>query len=154
MVIVEQLAQRVAQHSGAALLIDYGQNKPYGNSLTAIRKHEGVHPLSQPGTADVSAWVDFAAMRVAAEEATSATATATATTSSSSSGRDGADEKASAEGTGSGRGTEEGRSKHGGSRGSGGGSCVDVYGPVSQGHLLLSLGIQTRVEMLAQVSRR
>ena len=101
----------------------------------------------------MSAWVDFAAMRVAAEELTTGTATSTITSSSSSSsGGDGAGEgTAAAERTSSSR-TEEERSRHGGSKGSGGGSCVDVYGPVSQGHLLLALGIQTRVEMLAQVS--
>jgi NADH dehydrogenase [ubiquinone] 1 alpha subcomplex assembly factor 7 len=27
-----------------------------------------VHPLSQPGTADLSAWVDFSALRQAAQE--------------------------------------------------------------------------------------
>jgi NADH dehydrogenase [ubiquinone] 1 alpha subcomplex assembly factor 7 len=157
MVVVEQLAQRVAKHSGAALLIDYGQNKPYTNSLTAIRNHEGVNPLSQPGTADVSAWVDFAAMRVAAEEASGATATAptssTITNDSGSRSSTRSDEassfaEAAAGGEAAALGPDEGSTD---SMAGGEGSGVDVYGPLPQGHLLLSLGIQTRAEQLAQV---
>jgi NADH dehydrogenase [ubiquinone] 1 alpha subcomplex assembly factor 7 len=68
MAAAERLAQRVGSHGGAALVVDYGRaGPPYSDSLVAIRAHKGAHPLSQPGTADLSAWVDFGALRVAAE---------------------------------------------------------------------------------------
>lgn len=41
MAVCETLARRIAASGGAALLIDYGRNKPYANSLTAIRAHAG-----------------------------------------------------------------------------------------------------------------
>ncbi|KAI8474878.1 MAG: S-adenosyl-L-methionine-dependent methyltransferase [Monoraphidium minutum] len=99
MATAERLAQRVGGHGGAALVIDYGRGAPpYGDSLVAIRGHEGVPALSRPGSADLSAWVDFGALRAAAE---------------------------------------------------GSGAAVEVHGPVSQAHLLLSLGIQARAQALA-----
>ena len=68
MAAAERLAQRVGAHGGAALVIDYGRAAPpYADSLVAIRGHKGVHPLSSPGAADLSAWVDFGALRAAAE---------------------------------------------------------------------------------------
>jgi NADH dehydrogenase [ubiquinone] 1 alpha subcomplex assembly factor 7 len=67
MATAERLAQRIGQHGGAALVIDYGRDAPYADSLMAIRKHEGVDVLSRPGTADLSVWVDFGALRVAAK---------------------------------------------------------------------------------------
>jgi len=41
MAVCETLARRIAAAGGAALLIDYGQDGPYKNSLTAIRGHTG-----------------------------------------------------------------------------------------------------------------
>lgn len=68
MATAEKLAQRVAAHGGAALIVDYGRaSPPYSDSLVAIRQHRGAHALSRPGTADLSAWVDFGALRLAAE---------------------------------------------------------------------------------------
>lgn len=40
MAVVESLARRIAASGGAALLIDYGANKPYTNSLTGGGGHE------------------------------------------------------------------------------------------------------------------
>eukprot|EP00775_Hariotina_reticulata_P006653 gene6653-6878_t len=40
MAVCETLARRIAAAGGAALLIDYGQDGPYTNSLTAIRSHK------------------------------------------------------------------------------------------------------------------
>ena len=57
------LTRRIEQHGGAALLIDYGQDGPYENSLVAIKDHEFVDVLSEPGRVDLSAYVDFDAMR-------------------------------------------------------------------------------------------
>ena len=44
-------------------MVDYGRNAPYPDSLQAIREHSFVHMLSQPGHADLSAHVDFSALR-------------------------------------------------------------------------------------------
>lgn len=58
--IVDTLAARFAHHPGHALFIDYGpaRSEP-GDTLQAIRAHEKVDPLDAPGTADLTARVDF-----------------------------------------------------------------------------------------------
>ncbi|MEW5301666.1 MAG: hypothetical protein WDW36_004512 [Sanguina aurantia] len=66
MAMAEKLALRIGGHGGAALIIDYGQAGPYSDSLVAIRDHQGVKVLDGPGSADLSAWVDFDALKVAA----------------------------------------------------------------------------------------
>ncbi|PRW58511.1 NADH dehydrogenase [ubiquinone] complex assembly factor 7 [Chlorella sorokiniana] len=68
MALAESLAQRVAQHGGAALIIDYGQDGPYETSLQAIRQHEFVGLLEQPGSADLSSRVDYSALRASVED--------------------------------------------------------------------------------------
>lgn len=65
----EALATRVARDGGAALIVDYGQDGPYAASLQAIRRHRFVGLLDAPGTADLSARVDFDALRAAARAA-------------------------------------------------------------------------------------
>ncbi len=42
MAAAEALALRVGQQGGAALLVDYGQDGPYADSLMAIKQHKGV----------------------------------------------------------------------------------------------------------------
>ena len=57
---VDQLAKRFARDPGYALFIDYGSDQPEtGDTLQAIRAHQKVDPLEAPGTADLTAWVDF-----------------------------------------------------------------------------------------------
>jgi NADH dehydrogenase [ubiquinone] 1 alpha subcomplex assembly factor 7 len=53
--------------TGAALFIDYGYF-PSGpaSTLSALRRHRAISVLSSPGTADLSAHVDFAAFAEAA----------------------------------------------------------------------------------------
>ena len=63
MAVAEALARRVAAHGGAALLVDYGQDAPYAASLQAIARHTFVGLLETPGAADLSARVDFSALR-------------------------------------------------------------------------------------------
>ncbi|CAI5473967.1 unnamed protein product [Closterium sp. Yama58-4] len=63
--IALQITERVARDGGAALIVDYGEDKLISDSLQAIRKHEFVNVLDAPGTADLSAYVDFAALRQA-----------------------------------------------------------------------------------------
>ncbi len=59
----ERIAERLEAHGGAALAIDYGEEGPLGDSLRAIKDHAFVPPLRDPGAADLSAYVDFGAMR-------------------------------------------------------------------------------------------
>ena len=61
------LGSRLARQPGAALFIDYGYfpTAP-GPTLRALRRHRPVSVLAAPGTADLSAHVDFAAFAEAA----------------------------------------------------------------------------------------
>ena len=59
----ERVAARLEAHGGAALAIDYGEEGPIGDSLRAIKNHEFVDVLRDPGSADLSVYVDFGAMR-------------------------------------------------------------------------------------------
>jgi len=60
MQVAEALAARFAADPGYALFIDYGPaiSEP-GDTLQAIRAHRKVHPLDAPGSADITARVDF-----------------------------------------------------------------------------------------------
>jgi NADH dehydrogenase [ubiquinone] 1 alpha subcomplex assembly factor 7 len=64
------LGRRLAQTPGAALIVDYGYfpSAP-GPTLRALRQHRPVPVLADPGTADLSAHVDFAALAEAARAA-------------------------------------------------------------------------------------
>ena len=66
--ITRTLAGHISAYGGAMLIIDYGKASPIGDSLQAVRAHKPVDILSQPGKTDLSAWVDFAAIRDAAIE--------------------------------------------------------------------------------------
>jgi len=60
----------VRVHGGAALLIDYGRDRPEpGDTLQALIRHEKVDPLVTPGEADVTMWADFPAVMAAAIKA-------------------------------------------------------------------------------------
>jgi NADH dehydrogenase [ubiquinone] 1 alpha subcomplex assembly factor 7 len=64
------IGRRVAQHGGAALIIDYGHDgSGGGDSLQAVRRHGRHGVLADPGTADLAAHVDFGALARAAREA-------------------------------------------------------------------------------------
>jgi NADH dehydrogenase [ubiquinone] 1 alpha subcomplex assembly factor 7 len=55
------IAERIEQDGGAALLIDYGHAAHRtGATLQAVRRHERHDFLTDPGTADLTAHVDFA----------------------------------------------------------------------------------------------
>lgn len=58
--VMAEIAQRLSQQGGAALVIDYGSLElRAGSTLQAIRAHEKVDPLTHPGEADLTAHVDF-----------------------------------------------------------------------------------------------
>ena len=57
------LGARLAGQGGAALFIDYGPERSGpGDSLQAIRDRQPADPLADPGRADLTAHVDFAAL--------------------------------------------------------------------------------------------
>ncbi len=61
------LAERVVHEGGAALAIDYGPAVPgFGDTLQAVRGHRFVDPLAEPGEADLTTHVNFAALARAA----------------------------------------------------------------------------------------
>ena len=68
--ITTHLATRLRSHPGAVLLIDYGpaESTP-GDSLQALRDGQPANPLDNPGTADLTAHVDFAALAAVASQA-------------------------------------------------------------------------------------
>ncbi|MBU8539697.1 class I SAM-dependent methyltransferase [Falsiroseomonas tokyonensis] len=62
--VAAQLARRLATQGGAALFLDYGPAESgFGESLQAVRgQATGLDPLAEPGSADLTAHVDFAAL--------------------------------------------------------------------------------------------
>ncbi len=68
--IAAEIGRRLASHGGAALIVDYGHAAPRsGATLQALRRHAAHPVLSEPGSADLTAHVDFAALARAATEA-------------------------------------------------------------------------------------
>ena len=68
--IMRELADRVAKQGGAMLVLDYGHLQPFtGSSLQAVRAHRKVDPFADPGAADLTAHVDFAALAEGARSA-------------------------------------------------------------------------------------
>jgi NADH dehydrogenase [ubiquinone] 1 alpha subcomplex assembly factor 7 len=61
--IAGEVARRIAAGRGMALIIDYGderiQREKLAPTLRAARGHEWHHPLTDPGSADLTADVDF-----------------------------------------------------------------------------------------------
>lgn len=66
--VMAEIAQRLKEQGGAALIIDYG---PFelraGSTLQALRAHEKVDPLKHPGEADLTTHVDFELLKHVAE---------------------------------------------------------------------------------------
>jgi len=67
MEVVQDIGNRVATEGGAGLLIDYGYDHASQFSLQAIKNHKFVDIFDNPGSADLSCMVDFAAMKHAAK---------------------------------------------------------------------------------------
>lgn len=68
--ILASLAGHIKTHGGAALVIDYGYGETaFGDSFQALEKHRKVHPLASPGTADLTAHVNFQTLSAAAHAA-------------------------------------------------------------------------------------
>ncbi|CAN1539950.1 COG1565 Uncharacterized conserved protein [Rhabdaerophilaceae bacterium] len=66
--IVKTLAERLVRQAGAMIAIDYGHAKSgFGDTLQALKAHQFVPILTDPGEADLTAHVDFAMLAIAAQ---------------------------------------------------------------------------------------
>ena len=72
--ITASIAQTVAHHGGAAIIIDYGGWRSRGDTFQAVQSHAPTDPLQSPGEADLTAHVDFEALAMAAQQAAPQTA--------------------------------------------------------------------------------
>lgn len=68
--IMQEIAARLTQHKGGALIIDYGYDitgnrTEYGDTLQVLKNHQFQPVLEQCGEADITAHVDFAALKAA-----------------------------------------------------------------------------------------
>ncbi len=62
-----QISEAIHERSGSALIIDYGPaHSAAGDSLQAVKAHRYVGVLEKPGTADITAHVDFEVLSHAA----------------------------------------------------------------------------------------
>lgn len=65
--VLRQLAKRLNDQGGAALIVDYGYMGPaIGDTLQAVKGHAYANPFDMPGEADLTAHVDFATLAEAA----------------------------------------------------------------------------------------
>ena len=63
------IAARLKRSGGAALVVDYGSDRPSGKStLQAVRAHKYDDPFAAPGEADITAHVDFGTLARMASE--------------------------------------------------------------------------------------
>lgn len=60
--IMQTIAAQIETHGGAALILDYGDWTSRGNTFQALKAHSFTDPLTEPGNADLTAHVDFAAL--------------------------------------------------------------------------------------------
>ena len=66
--VLRDLAGRIAQQGGAALVIDYGYAGPAtGDTLQAMRGGAYANPFETPGENDLTAHVDFGTLAAAAQ---------------------------------------------------------------------------------------
>jgi SAM-dependent MidA family methyltransferase len=63
------LGARIGRDGVAALAFDYGGEAGVGDTLQAVKGHATVDPLAEPGEADLTAHVGFAALAAAARPA-------------------------------------------------------------------------------------
>ena len=67
--IMGDIAARLKQNDGAALIIDYGYSKSaFGDTFQALKAHHYTDPYNSPGSADLTAHVAFDQLKKAAEE--------------------------------------------------------------------------------------
>ncbi len=60
--IMADIGDRIATHGGAALIIDYGDWVSRGDTFQALKSNAFADPFAEPGAADLTAHVGFAAL--------------------------------------------------------------------------------------------
>jgi len=66
---IENLSLLIKTATGAALLIDYGRDRPEtGDTLQALYRHRKYDPLEAPGKHDLTVWADFPAVAAVARQ--------------------------------------------------------------------------------------
>jgi NADH dehydrogenase [ubiquinone] 1 alpha subcomplex assembly factor 7 len=144
LVLVQDIADRIEKcHGGAALIIDYGgDGSSGGDTLRGFWKHTQVHPLSKPGEVDVTADVDFGALREAVNRRVSLSESLERKRRQEERGRTGNVKSANS------NGSEETTASVDDFYGSNEGKHLrpEAFGPISQGRFLAQMGIVQRVE--------
>jgi NADH dehydrogenase [ubiquinone] 1 alpha subcomplex assembly factor 7 len=65
--VAADLSRRIAAQGGAALIVDYGHDRPgRGDTLQAVYRHAFADPFEAPGERDLTVHVDFSALAAAA----------------------------------------------------------------------------------------
>ncbi|AWZ19223.1 hypothetical protein RTM1035_15487 [Roseovarius sp. TM1035] len=67
--VMAEIGARIEGQGGAALIVDYGDWRSLGDTFQALKAHQPVDPLAEPGAADLTAHVDFEALALAAAPA-------------------------------------------------------------------------------------
>lgn len=63
LVILEELTSRLESFGGIAVIVDYGHDGNKGDTFRAFHKHQLHDPLVAPGSADLTADVDFSIIK-------------------------------------------------------------------------------------------
>lgn len=66
--IMRYISTAITQNGGFSLIIDYGHNGDKTDTFRAFRQHQQVDPLIEPGTADLTADVDFSLLKQVAQK--------------------------------------------------------------------------------------
>jgi SAM-dependent MidA family methyltransferase len=67
--VMAELARRLKEQGGAALIIDYGHMElRSGSTLQALKSHQKVDVFAHPGEADLTAHVDFELLQLVAQQ--------------------------------------------------------------------------------------
>jgi SAM-dependent MidA family methyltransferase len=67
--VARHLGARCADNPGAGLVVDYGHVRTgFGDTVQAVKSHEHVPVMQEPGACDLTAHVDFEALRAALGE--------------------------------------------------------------------------------------
>lgn len=64
--ITSEIARVIGDHGGTALIVDYGDWQPMGDSLQAVQDHTKTDPLTDCGASDLTAHVNFQSLSEAA----------------------------------------------------------------------------------------
>ena len=66
--IMTVISDRITRHGGLALILDYGDWTSRGDTFQAMKAHRFADALAEPGEADLTAHVDFAALAALAPQ--------------------------------------------------------------------------------------